>query len=70
VGAGDRQGSCLADHAPLHVEIYVVNFFVFAPLLFPWLIESRGGIVPTLIHPVCGAIAAAAYLKLRRAPVP
>jgi hypothetical protein len=50
------------------VGIYVVNFFVFAPLLFPWLIESRGGVVPTLIHPVFGMIAAAAYLKLRRAP--
>jgi hypothetical protein len=49
------------------VGIYLVNYFVFAPLLFPWLIESRGGMVPTLIHPVFGAIAAAVYLKLRRA---
>ncbi len=47
--------------------IYVVNYYVFAPLLFPWLIESRSGMVPTLIHPVFGMIAAAAYLKLRRA---
>ena len=39
--------------------IYVVNYFVFAPLWFPWLIESRGGMVPTLIHPVFGLIAAA-----------
>lgn len=46
--------------------IYVVNYYVFAPLLFPWLIESRSGMVPTLIHPVFGMIAAAAYLKLRR----
>src|SRR4030095_8732826 len=23
--------------------IYVVNYYVFAPLLFPWLIESRSG---------------------------
>ncbi len=45
--------------------IYVVNYFVFAPLLFPWLLESRGGMVSTLIHPVFGMIAAAAYLKLR-----
>lgn len=47
--------------------IYVVNYYVFAPLLFPWLLESRGGMVPTLIHPVFGMIAAAAYLKLRQA---
>ena len=46
--------------------IYVVNYYLFAPLLFPWLIESRSGMVPTLIHPVFGMIAAAAYLKLRR----
>jgi hypothetical protein len=50
--------------------IYVVNYYVFAPLLFPWLVESRSGMVPTLIHPVFGAIAAAAYLKLRRATAP
>ena len=48
--------------------IYVVNYFVFAPLWFPWLTESRVGMVPTLIHPVFGMIAAAAYIKLRRAP--
>ena len=47
--------------------IYIVNYYGFAPLLFPWLIESRSGMVPTLIHPVFGMIAAAAYLKLRRA---
>ena len=49
--------------------IYLVNYYLFAPLLFPWLIESRSGMVPTLIHPVFGMIAAAAYLKLRR-PIP
>ena len=46
--------------------IYIVNYYLFAPMLFPWLIESRSGMVPTLIHPVFGMIAAAAYLKLRR----
>ena len=47
--------------------IYLINYYVFAPLLFPWLTAARGGMVPTLIHPVFGMIAAAAYLKLRRA---
>ena len=46
--------------------IYVVNYYLFAPLLFPWQLEQRGGMVPTLIHPVFGLIAAWAYLKLRR----
>ena len=51
------------------IGIYVVNYYVFAPLLFPWLLTARGGMVPTLIHPVFGMIAAAVYLKLRRTPL-
>ena len=47
--------------------IYIVNYYVFAPLLFPWLSVQRSGLVPTLIHPVFGLVAAAVYLKLRRA---
>ncbi len=47
--------------------IYLINYYVFAPLLFPWLTVTRSGMVPTLIHPVFGMIAAAAYLKLRQA---
>lgn len=50
--------------------IYIVNYYAFAPLLFPWLSVQRGGLVPTLIHPVFGLVAAAAYLKLRRMPAP
>lgn len=46
--------------------IYLVNYYVFAPLLFPWLSAQRGGMVPTLIHPVFGLVAVAAYMKLRR----
>ena len=46
--------------------IYLINYYVFAPLLFPWLAVARSGMVPTLIHPVFGMIAAAAYLKLRK----
>ena len=46
--------------------IYVVNYYLFAPLLFPWLSVQRSGLVPTLIHPVFGLVATAAYLKLRR----
>jgi hypothetical protein len=46
--------------------IYLVNYYLFAPLAISLVIESRSGMVPTLIHPVFGMIAAAAYLKLRR----
>jgi hypothetical protein len=46
--------------------IYVVNYYIFAPLLFPWLSVQRSGMVSTLIHPVFGLIAAAAYIRLRR----
>ncbi len=47
--------------------IYVFNFYLVAPLVFPWWIEMRG-LVPTLIHPVFGLTAAAAYLWLRKPP--
>ena len=46
--------------------IYVVNYYIFAPLLFPWLSVQRSGMVSTLIHPVFGLIAAAAYIRLRK----
>ena len=45
--------------------IYVVNYYIFAPLMFPWLSVQRSGMVSTLIHPVFGVIAAAAYIWLR-----
>lgn len=44
--------------------IYVFNFYVVAPLLFPWWIGTRG-LVATLIHPVFGLTAVASYLWLR-----
>lgn len=44
--------------------IYVFNFYLVAPFMFPWWIEMRG-LVPTLIHPVFGVTAAAAYMWLR-----
>ncbi len=44
--------------------IYVFNFYIVAPFVFPWWIEMRG-LVPTLIHPVFGVTVAAAYFWLR-----
>lgn len=46
--------------------IYFFNFYLVAPLVFPWWIEMRG-LLPTLIHPAFGVTAAAAYLWLRKA---
>ncbi|MGH6609316.1 MAG: hypothetical protein ACRECQ_03580 [Burkholderiaceae bacterium] len=45
--------------------IYIFNFYLVAPLLYPWMIDMRG-LVSTLIHPVFGVTAAAAYIWLRR----
>lgn len=44
--------------------IYLFNFYLVAPVLFPWWVGTRG-LVATLIHPVFGLTAAAAYLRLR-----
>jgi hypothetical protein len=49
--------------------IYVVNYYIFAPLLFPWMSAPRSGMVSTLVHPVFGVVAAAAYIWLRRRPL-
>jgi hypothetical protein len=45
--------------------IYVVNFYVLAPLIFPWFVESQGGIT-LLDHALFGVTAALAFAVLRR----
>ena len=51
--------------AAVGLAIYLLNYYVIAPMAFPWIVELRGP-VETLIHPVFGATAAAAYLWLRK----
>jgi uncharacterized membrane protein YagU involved in acid resistance len=46
------------------VALYAVNFFVVAPLAFPWFEDSRG-LTTLLDHALFGAVAVAIYLQLR-----
>lgn len=67
-----------ADASPLHAgaagwvmgtALYLFNFDLLAPMLFPWLNELRGG--PTLAaHVVFGVVAALLYRRLSRIPPP
>lgn len=45
--------------------LYLVNYDVIAPLLFPWLVELRG-VVGVITHVVFGAVMALAVVRLRR----
>lgn len=47
------------------VALYAVNFFVVAPLAFPWFEDSRG-LTTLLDHALFGAVAVVVYLQLRR----
>lgn len=45
--------------------MYAINYFVIAPIAFPWFIAERG-VIATLVHPVFGVVAAASYVWLAR----
>lgn len=45
--------------------IYIVNFLMVAPILFPWFAMARGGI-SIFAHVVFGAVLTGAYIMLRR----
>lgn len=47
------------------IAIYLVNFYIVAPAAFPWFVEARNGI-NVFAHALFGAVAAAAYVGLRR----
>jgi hypothetical protein len=47
------------------IGIYFVNFYLIAPPLFPWFADARNGI-SIFAHAAFGAVAAAAYVGLRR----
>lgn len=46
------------------VALYGVNYFVVAPLAFPWFEDGRG-LTTLLDHALFGAVAVAVYLQLR-----
>lgn len=46
------------------VAVYLVNFYVIAPMLFPWFTEARNWVTLTA-HVLFGAVVAGAYVALR-----
>lgn len=60
-------GTAMATGAVLGVALYLVNFHVLGPLLFPWLADLRG--LDTLAaHVVFGTVAGLLYCRLKRVP--
>ena len=47
------------------LAVYLVNYDVIAPLLFPWLTELRG-VVGVITHLVFGTVMGLAIVRLRR----
>ncbi|HVZ44825.1 MAG TPA: hypothetical protein VHA82_13525 [Ramlibacter sp.] len=56
--------AALATGACAGVVLYVIDYWVIAPVAFPWFLDSRG---PTtfLDHVLFGVVAAAVYVALR-----
>lgn len=52
--------------AAFGLALWIANYFVIAPALFPWLAPVRGQPLTPALHVFFGAAAAAAYLGLRR----
>jgi len=46
------------------MAVYFVNFYLIAPLLFPWFVEARNWI-SIAAHVLFGMVAAGAYVALR-----
>lgn len=49
------------------VAVYLVNFYLIAPVLFPWFVEARNWI-SIAAHLGFGMVAAGAYVALRYRP--
>lgn len=47
------------------VAVYLVNFYLVAPMLFPWFIEARNWI-SVVAHVAFGAVLGGSYAALRR----
>lgn len=46
------------------IAVYLVNFYLIAPALFPWFVEARNWI-SIAAHVLFGMVAAGAYVALR-----
>lgn len=58
-------GISLVVGAVAGLAIYIVNFYMIAPAVFPWFIEAPGWI-SIMAHIAFGLVLAGAYLGLRK----
>jgi hypothetical protein len=61
----DMGAALLAGAAFGLIAIYLVNFYLIAPLLFPWFVEARNWI-SIAAHILFGLVAAGAYVAIRQ----
>lgn len=61
----DMTAAVLAGAAFGLIAVYLVNFYLIAPLMFPWFVEARNWI-SLVAHVVFGAVLAGAYVALCR----
>jgi hypothetical protein len=47
------------------IAVYAVNFYLIAPMAFPWFVEARNWI-SVLAHVIFGVVLAGAYVAMRR----
>lgn len=62
----DMTAAVLAGAAFGLVAVYLVNFYLVAPMLFPWFVEARNW-VSAVAHVIFGAVLGGFYIALRRA---
>ena len=59
----DLTAACLRG-ALVGLALYALNFWVIAPMLFPWF-ENNRGLTTIVDHLLFGAVAGAAYVQIR-----
>lgn len=47
------------------LAVYFVNFYLVAPMLFPWFVEAQNW-VSAFAHALFGPVAAGVYVAMRR----
>ena len=60
-----RAGGAMLAGAMLGIAIYVVNFYLIAPMAFPWFTMARN-LVSGFSHMMFGVILGIAYVRLRK----
>ncbi len=60
-------GAALLAGAVFGVAVYAVNFYLVAPMVFPWFVEARNW-VSLVAHALFGMVLGGAYVTLRDRP--